>query len=152
MSKYRLRWDVPYAPGELKVIAYRGGKNVAEKVIKTAEKPHQIRLIPDRKEIKADGKDLSYVSVEVLDRDGNLCPWADHRIRFFVEGQGEIAAVGNGDPSNIIPFSADYQRAFNGKCMLIVRSRAGQEGKIDVKAIATDHPLKTAKVTIDSKK
>ena len=149
MSKYRLRWDVPYAPGELKVIGYIDGQKAAEKVINTAGEPYQLRLTPDRKAIKADDEDISYITVEVLDKDGNLCPWADHRIRFFVEGQGEIAAVGNGDPSNITPFTADYQRAFYGKCMLIVRSKSSA-GEIRVKAISTDRPLKEAEITLQA--
>ena len=147
MSKYRLRWDVPYAPGELKVVGYIGGKKVAEKVVNTAGQPYQLRLTPGREKIKADGKDLSFVAVEVTDKDGNLCPWADHRLRFFVEGQGEIAAVGNGDPSSIIPFTADYQRAFYGKCMLIVRSK-NDAGEIRVKAISMDRLLKEAQVIL----
>ncbi len=85
--------------------------------------------------------------MEVIDKDGNLCPWADHWLRFFVEGQGEIAAVGNGDPASIIPFTADYQRAFYGKCMLIVRSK-NDAGEIRVKAISMNRPLKEAQVIL----
>ena len=150
MSKYRLRWDVPYAPGELKIVGYNGGEKVAEKVMKTAGTPYRIRLTPDRKEIHSDGQDLSFISVEVVDKEGNLCPWADHRIRFFVEGEGEIKAVGNGDPSNVTPFTADYQRAFYGKCMLIVKSKKAA-GVINVKAMALDKPLKTAETILRAK-
>ncbi|MFY0600925.1 MAG: DUF4982 domain-containing protein [Cyclobacteriaceae bacterium] len=151
MSKYRLRWDVPFEAGELKVIGYVDGKVAEEKVIRTAGKPHQIKLTADRKEISADGQDISYVAVEVLDKDGNPCPWADDQIRFYVEGAGSLVAVGNGDPSNIIPFNADYQRAFFGKCMAIVKSQDGVKGEIKIKAISMDGRLKEANAVVNTK-
>ena len=80
-SKYRLSWDVPFEPGELTVKAYNNlGELKAEKTIRTAGKPAQIKLIPDRKVITADGKDLSYITVRIEDRDGNLCPEADNLV------------------------------------------------------------------------
>ncbi|MDU0354449.1 DUF4982 domain-containing protein [Paraglaciecola aquimarina] len=133
-SGYRLRWDVKYQPGEIKVVAYTDGKVVAEEIVKTAGLPAKVELIADRTEIDADGQDLSYITVLVKDKDGNICPTADNHIRFFVEGAGEIAAVGNGNSSTIAPFKADYRRAFNGKAMLIVKSKHGVAGKINVRA------------------
>ncbi|AWB69028.1 glycoside hydrolase family 2 [Saccharobesus litoralis] len=135
-TPYRLRWDVAYHPGELKVVAYNQGRKVAEKIIKTAGQAVQAELLPDRTHIKADGADLSYVTVDVLDKEGNLVPTAENKIRFFVEGAGEIAAVGNGDSATIEPFKADYRRAFSGKAMLIVKSKKGVTGKINIRAYA----------------
>ncbi|XPF93310.1 glycoside hydrolase family 2 TIM barrel-domain containing protein [Colwellia sp. RE-S-Sl-9] len=133
-TPYRLRWDVKYQPGELKVVAYTKGKKVAEKIIKTASNPAIVELVPDRTEITADGEDLSYVSVLIKDKNGNIVPTADNLVRFFVEGAGVIAAVGNGDSATIAPFKADYRRAFNGKAMLIIRSKKGERGAIKISA------------------
>ena len=133
MSKYRLSWDVPFAPGSLRVVGYIGGQQVAEKEIKTAGPPAQIKLVPDRTELAADGSDLSYVTVRIEDKDGNLCPLAENRVNFSVKGAGTIAAVGNGNASTTAPFIADQRAAFNGLCMLIVKS-AKRAGTITVGA------------------
>lgn len=132
-SKYRLSWNVPYEPGTLKVVAYRNGKVQAEKVIHTAGKAYKINLIPDRNTINADGKDLSFITVRVEDIDGNLCPNANDLIKFSIEGKGEIAAVGNGDATSIKPYQAKENNAFNGLCMLIVKS-SNKAGEIKIKA------------------
>ncbi len=146
-TPYRLRWDVPYKAGELKVVSYKDGKAVAEKVIRTAGKPAMIRLTPDRTIISADGLDLSYVTVEVLDKKGNLCPTADNRIDFFVNGKGNIKAVGNGNASTTASFQDPFRKAFSGKCMLIIVA-GKSEGVIDIEASSSG--LKTAKTTITS--
>ncbi len=141
-TKYRLRWQVPYAPGELKAVAYQGGKAVATQVIRTAGEPAQIRLTPDRTTIAADGSDLSFVTVRIEDKDGNLCPTSDNLVRFKVEGAGRIAAVDNGNAASVEPFQADYRKAFRGMCLLIVGSRRGQAGRIQV--TASSEGLRTA--------
>ncbi|MGJ8679833.1 glycoside hydrolase family 2 TIM barrel-domain containing protein [Paraglaciecola sp.] len=133
-SAYRLRWDVKYQPGEIKVVAYTQGKKVAEEIVKTAGLPAQVELVADRTVIDADGQDLSYVTVLVKDKDGNICPTADNHIRFFVEGAGKIEAVGNGNSATVAPFKADYRRAFNGKAMLIIKSKKGESGAINIRA------------------
>lgn len=133
-TPYRLRWDVKYQPGSLKVVAYKGGKVVAEKIINTASHPAKVVLTPDRTELTADGQDLSYITVSIEDKDGNLVPTAENKVRFFVEGAGEIAAVGNGDSATVAPFNTDYRRAFSGKAMLIVKTKKGEAGKIKVRA------------------
>lgn len=147
-SPYRLRWDVKYQPGELKVVAYTKGKVVAEKVINTASKPAQLELIPDRKIITADGEDLSYITVNVLDKNGNFVPNAVNLINFEVTGQGEIAAVGNGDSATLAPFQANYRHAFSGKAMLIIRSKRGQAGNINI--VAKSKGLESSSVVIQS--
>uniref|UniRef100_UPI003FA615DA GH2 beta-galactosidase n=1 Tax=Pseudoalteromonas distincta TaxID=77608 RepID=UPI003FA615DA len=135
-SPYRLRWDVEYQPGEIKVVAYTNDKVVSVKTVKTADKAAQIALFPDRKILSADGYDLSYITVEITDTDGNLVPDADNKINFKVEGAGEIIAVGNGDSATTAPFQADYRHAFYGKAMLIVKSNKGMAGEIKVTASA----------------
>ena len=135
--KYRLRWnDVVYEPGELKVIAYKDGKEIGAATMKTAGNPAKIKLTSDRPTIKADGYDLSYILVEMLDKDNTLCPLADNIINFKVEGPAEIAAVGNGNPLSLEPFQADYRKLFYGKAMLILRSVKGKTGTIGITAKA----------------
>ncbi len=135
-TKYRLLWQVPYEPGTLKAVAYSASKQVAEQEIRTAGAPTKIVLVPDRKVIHADGDDLSFVTVRIEDKDGNLCPLADNLVHFTVTGAGEIAAVDNGNAATVEPFHADHRTAFNGLALLIVRSRS-QAGKIHVAAIGT---------------
>lgn len=133
MSPYRLSWNVPYKVGELKVVAYKDGKKLLEKVINTAGKPAKIELVPDRFTITADGTDISFVTVKILDKDGNLCPNATNLVKFDVQGAGKIAAVGNGNAATIAPFIADYREAFSGMAMLYVKA-AKEAGDITVKA------------------
>ncbi|MDU0356431.1 DUF4982 domain-containing protein [Paraglaciecola aquimarina] len=135
-SPYRLLWNVDYQPDEIKVVAYNKGKVVATKDIKTAGVPSKLVLTPDRSQLTADGYDLSYITVEVQDKDGNLVPDADNLIQFKVTGAAEVAAVGNGDSATTAPFNADYRRAFYGKAMLILKTKKGQTGKINVSAYA----------------
>ena len=145
--KYRLRWnDVVYEPGELKVVAYKGGRQIGEAVMRTAGEPAAIRLTPDRTELIATGEDLCYVLVEALDKNGTLCPLADNLIRFQIEGPAGIAGAGNGNPLSFEPFQADYRKLFFGKAMLILRTKEGQGGPVRV--LAESDGLATAEVTI----
>jgi beta-galactosidase len=144
---YRLRWnDVVYEPGELKAAAYKNGRKIGEAIMRTAGKPAQIRLTPDRGELKASGEDLSYILVEALDEQGTVCPLADALIHFEIDGPAEIAGVGNGNPLSLEPFQADYRKLFFGKAMLILRSREGQTGSVQIRAHGQD--LRDGKVTI----
>jgi beta-galactosidase len=144
-SKYRLLWLVPYEPGTLRAIAYKEGKAVATKEIRTAGAPARIVLIPDRFRIAADGEDLSFVTVRIEDKDGNLCPAADNLVQFKLAGPGRIAAVDNGNPATVEPFQADYRKAFSGLCMLIVRSQRAQAGRIRISAASEGlQPAETA--------
>ena len=123
-TRYRLMWeDVIYQPGEIKVVAYNeNNKVVAEKVIRTAGETYSIRLTADRNKIKADGKDLSFVTVEILDKTGNLCPKADNFLFFDVKGSGKLKAVCNGDPTDQTSFTSNYMRTFNGKMVVTIES------------------------------
>jgi beta-galactosidase len=136
-SSYRLRWDVPYAPGVIRAVAYAGGERVAENSVHTAGAPVRVTLTPDRTVIDADGRDLSFVTVRIEDRAGRLCPQADNVVRFTVTGTGTIAGVDNGDPATIAPFQAETRAAFNGLALLIVRSKARRAGTIAIEAAST---------------
>jgi hypothetical protein len=145
---YRLRWDdVVYAPGELKAVAYADGNEIGNVVMKTAGEPAQLRLTPDRSELTASGDDLCYVLVEALDKNGVLCPLAENRIDFKVEGPGEIAGVDNGNPISIEPFQADHRHLFYGKAMLVVRTHEGEPGTIKISAASVGFESTSVELT-----
>lgn len=147
--EYRLRWDdVVYQPGELKVIAYKGGAKWATAKAKTAGEPAKLKLEPDRAEIRAAGSDLCFITITVTDKAGLTAPRADHRIRFSIEGPGEIVATDNGDPTSLEPFPSPERKAFNGLCLVIVRAQPGQVGMI--KLTATAQGLRAGTATIKS--
>lgn len=147
-GEYHVMWRVPFEPGTVKAVSRKAGKNVAEQVIKTAGEPAQIRLTPDRATIAADGNDLSFVTVEILDSDGNLCPTAVNEVTFTVEGAGQNEGVDNGNPISLERFKADSRKAMAGKALLIVRNN-GKKGDINVKAVSPG--LSDATVTLKAK-
>ncbi len=146
-KRYRLMWmDTKYEPGTLKVVAYDSdGKPVAEKEVRTAGKPHHLVLTPDRKEISADGRDLSFVNVKVVDKDGNLVPDATHKVKFRVKGQGSYRAAANGDPSSLELFHEPQMSLFAGQLTAVVQS-SETPGTIILEASAPG--VKGAKVEI----
>jgi beta-galactosidase len=133
-TRYRLVWHVPFAPGTLKAVAYVAGRPVATDEVRTAGAPAKLVLQPDRSRIRADGDDLSFVTVRVEDAAGNLVPGADNLVRFSVEGAGRIAAVDNGNAASLEPFQADRRRAFESLALVVVRSRRGERGAIRLTA------------------
>lgn len=136
VERFRLMWnDVVYQPGEVKVVAYKGGKYLGENIIKTAGNPVKIKLTPDRKVLKADGADLSYVLVEAYDKEGNLCPLATNKIDIKIEGTATLAGVGNGNPQSFESFKANYVHLFYGKAMIIIES-GFEKGKVKLTAKA----------------
>lgn len=120
--EYHVAWHVTYEPGEVRVVARKNGKQVNEKTIRTAGAPHHIRLTPNHNVLKANGRSLSFVTVEVVDKEGNLCPWADQNIQFSLTGEGKIAGVDNGSPFSLERFQANSRHAFFGKCMVVVQA------------------------------
>ena len=133
-TRYRLLWQVPYQPGTLKAVAYQGGKQVAVDEVHTAGVAAKVRLIADRGAIQADGEDLSFITVRIEDKDGNLVPEADNLVHFNVTGAGNIAAVDNGNAATVEPFQANQRKAFSGMALLVVRSQKGQKGSIHITA------------------
>ena len=134
-QRYRLMWmDTVYEPGTVKVVAYDSeGNAVAQKEIHTAGKPYRIELEADRTAIKADGKDLSFVTVKVVDKDGNLCPIADNEITFRVKGAGSYCAGANGDPISLESFQEPHMHVFSGMMTAIVSS-SEEPGEIILEA------------------
>jgi beta-galactosidase len=122
--EYRLQWnEVIYNPGELKVKVWKNGEEWAEDLVKTTTKPAKLNLEADRIEIIADGKDLVFVTVNIVDKNNLLVPKSDNMVHFDVEGPGEIIAVGNGDPTSHEPFIEEKRSAFNGKILVVIRSK-----------------------------
>ena len=133
--EYRLHWDdVVYQPGELKVVAYKNGKKWATDVMKTAGPAARVKMLADRNKIKADGQDLSFVTVTIADKKGLLVPRSKNRVHFDISGPGEIVATDNGDATSFESFQSHDRNAFNGLCLVIVRAKAGESGKITLKA------------------
>lgn len=147
----KLEWTVPYASGAVKAVARIAGDEVAEYKLVTAGKPDRIVLEPDRTTITADGLDLSYITVKVVDKEGNLVPNADHMVTFEVDGAGVNAGVGNADVISHEPFQSDQRSVFQGKALLVVRS--GREpGSIKVKANAGGLKSGKAQIQVVDKK
>ncbi len=149
-QRYRLMWmDTKYEPGTVKVVAYNEqGEAVAETEMHTAGNPDHIELVADRREIQADGKDLSFVTVRVVDKDGNLCPNAQHLIRYTVKGEGTYRAGANGDPASLELFHVPQMKVFNGMMTAIVQS-TDQPGEITF--VATGRGLKPGRLVLRSK-
>jgi beta-galactosidase len=147
--EYRLRWDeVKYEPGELKVVAYKNGKKWAENFVKTTDEPARLEASADRNKIRADGKDLAFITVRVTDKAGLTVPRANNLIKFEIEGSGEIVATDNGDPTNFVPFISHKREAFNGLALVIIRVKRGESGAITVTAKSPG--LREARVVINS--
>lgn len=146
-NRYRLMWhNAIYEPGELKVVAYDStGHAVAEKSVRTAGQPHHIELATDRHQLTADGKDLAYVTLRIVDKDGNLCPTDGRLVKFSVSGAGRYRASANGDPTCLDLFHLPQMHAFGG--MLTVIVEAGEKpGRIQLKATAKG--LKTGRLSL----
>ena len=149
LDRYRLRWNnVKYEPGEIRVVTYNQyGDKVGEDVKRTAGEPTQMKFsveTPDHEPIacmvegctdehnvllNADGKDLAFVTVSLLDKDGNECPLADDELTFEVTGAGTFKAACNGDATSLEPFTQPHMRLFSGKLVILVQSKA-QKGDI----------------------
>ncbi|MDR3714600.1 MAG: beta-galactosidase GalB [Puia sp.] len=132
---FRLTWDtVKYAPGELEVVCYKNGKQWATDVVKTTGEAAKLSLSADRTLIKADGDDLSFITVKVTDKEGSVVPGSHPLIKFSVEGPGEIVATDNGDATSFVPFQSHERPAFNGMALVIVKGKKGRNGTFSVKA------------------
>lgn len=128
-------WRVHYEPGAIKAVSRKNGKVVLTSEIKTAGKPAKIMLRADRSTIKAGGDDLSFITVKILDKDGNLVPDASDDVKFTVTGEGAVAGVDNGSETSLESFKADHRKAFNGMCLLVVKSKQ-KAGAIHITATA----------------
>ena len=143
-----IMWRVKYEPGTLKAISRKNGKVVLTSEIHTAGLPAKIELTADRKIIKANGKDLSFVTVKILDKDGNVVPNANNFVNFKINGDAFIAGVDNGDEVSHEPFKASYRKAFNGLALAIVQAKQ-KPGNITF--TATSDGLQPATIVLQAK-
>jgi beta-galactosidase len=147
--EYRLRWDdVVYQPGELRVVACKNNQKWAEHHVNTAAAPSSLALSADRQQIATDGQDLSFITLRVTDAGGLTAPRANNLVKFALTGPAEIVATDNGDPSDLTPFSSNERAAFNGLCLVIVRSIRNRPGEIQV--LAESGTLTPATLTLRS--
>ncbi|MBQ6534707.1 MAG: DUF4982 domain-containing protein, partial [Opitutales bacterium] len=132
-ERYRIMWDnVVYKAGEIKVVAYDAdGKKRDEKIIKTAGAPRTVRITPERDTHPADPKELIYVAIDVVDKDGNFCPRAARFMFVDVKGEGKLRALCNGDQTDQTPFSSNYMKSFSGKLLAVIEP-SGKAGDITV--------------------
>lgn len=130
-TRYRLMWnETRYEPGELKVVAYdKDGNRAAEKIVKTAGKPHHLVVTSNTDKLAANGDDLAYLTVQVADKEGNIVPTDSRRVKFNVTGAGSFEATANGDPTCVLPFQNAEMDLFSGAATAIVRS-GSQPGEI----------------------
>lgn len=134
-EELHVQWRVKYEPGTIKAVSRKNGKPVLEKEIHTAGQPSGIRLTPDRSKLQANGEDMSFITVEILDRSGNVVPQAGNLVKFSVSGPATIAGVDNGSQTSMESFQAPQRSAFNGKCLLVVKTN-DQKGVIRITASA----------------
>lgn len=149
--RYRLMWmDVVYEPGEVKVVAYDDqGREAAQKTIRTAGKPHHLELVPDRTTLHADGKDLAYVTVRAVDKDGNFCPLDSRLVNFEVKGAGQFRAAANGDATCLDLFHLPKMHLFGGQLTVIVQTKK-ESGEMVLRAKAKG--LKSGSVSLRTMK
>ena len=121
-QEYKAEFTVSYSPGELKAVGIDNGKEMETTVLQTSGEVAKIKLSADRKEITADGQDLSYVSIKLTDRSGILQPNALNRLLFKIEGPGVLAGVANADMKDTDPYTADTRKAWHGRALVVIRS------------------------------
>jgi beta-galactosidase len=141
-------WRLPYEPGVLKAVSRKNGRVVLTREVRTAEEPARIVLEPDRATIKADGTDLSFVTVKVVDRNGTVVPMADNLIKFELTGGGSIAGVDNGYQASHEGFKRKQRKAFHGQALAIVQANQ-KPGRIVLKASSDNLP--SASVVINAR-
>ena len=132
-DEFHICWRVPFNKGTLRAVSRKNGKEVLSREIKTAGKPVSIRLTADRNRIAADGKDLSFITAEVVDAEGTVVPTADNLMKFSLEGNGVIVGTDNGDPTDSLSLKKSERRLFSGKAIAVVQSTK-KGGKIVLKA------------------
>ncbi len=139
-TKFMATWSVPYQPGELKAIGRTSNKEVSTATLKSADKPVRISLTPDRQTIKANGQDLSYITVELVDSKGVRNPKVENALKFELIGPGTIVGVGNANPRSTESYQRPQRNAWQGRALVIVKS-SEQMGKITLRASADSLPV-----------
>lgn len=147
-TKFMAIYQVLYKEGQLKAVGYTNGKKVNESILKTAGKLARIKLSANRKIIKADGRDLCYITAELVDENGVMNPKADNLLHFSIEGDATIAGVGNANPMSVESYQQPQRKAWRGRCLVVIQS-SHKAGNIIIKASSEELPDNT--ITIQSK-
>lgn len=145
-TRFMASWQVPYQTGTLKATGYQGKKQVSSSELKTAKEASQMALTCDRNEIKANGQDLAYITVELKDANGVRNPKAENLVKFEVEGPGTLIAVGNANPMSLESCTLPKRKAWQGKCLVIIKSES-TPGKITLKARSEGLPTSSVELT-----
>ena len=146
-TQFLAHWDVPFQVGTLKAIGYKNRKQVNQAQLVTASQVSKIEMHADRTELKANGEDLSYISVSLCDQNGVRHPKAENFVKFEIEGPGIIVGVGNANPVSLESYQLPQRKAWQGRCMLVVKS-TGKPGAIHVKATSTG--INSSELTLTS--
>jgi beta-galactosidase len=146
-DEYHVMWRLPFTPGTVKAVSRKNGKTVLTKTIQTAGAPARIVLQADRKNIRADGKDLCFITVRITDQAGNLVPDANNLVQFTVKGAGTITAVDNGSQTSMESFQAGHRKAFKGLCLAVLKS-AKKTGAMELTATSTGLPPASITITV----
>jgi beta-galactosidase len=141
-TKFMAAWEAPYTPGVLKAVGYTGSKQVNTAALHTAAAPAKIELTADRAKLAADNQDLSYVTIEIEDENGNLNPRAENLLHFSIRGQGTIVGVGNANPQSVESDQLPQRKAWHGKCLVVIKSTY-KAGDIVLKVSSTGMKDKT---------
>lgn len=137
----RLKWmDVRYEPGTLKAVAYKNGEKWAEETVETTGKPARIQVTPEKNVLKADGSDLSFIRVTIVDAKGRMVPRANNHLKFSISGPAEIIATDNGDATDLTPFQSLERNAYNGMALVILRSAYQKTGKVVLQVESKELP------------
>jgi beta-galactosidase len=146
-TEFMAKWEVPWEAGEIKAAGYSGGKLVKENRLHTALSASQIRLTADRSTIQANGQDLSYITVELTDKNGNRNPKVDNLVTFMLSGPGKIIAVGNANPVSLESYQLPQRKAWQGRCLVVVKS---ERAAGVIRLAANSKGLKSAEISIRS--
>ena len=146
---FRLVWDnVKYAPGVVRVVAYKNGKQWATDEVATTGAASKLNLTVNRTSITSDGSDLAYITAKIQDKNGLTVPRSKQMLKFSIEGPGEIVTTDNGDATSFVPFQSHEREAFNGMALVIVKAKKGANGNFTVRAISDN--LESGKVIIQT--
>lgn len=144
--QYHVAWRVKYEPGSVRVVARQHGQVVREQTINTAGAPESVRLTPNKLVLKADEHDLVFFTVEVVDKNGNRCPWAENEVIFDIRGNARIVGVDNGSSTSMERFKANRRKAMMGRCLVVVQA-GGMSGRVTLQARSIG--LKDAQYSIE---
>ena len=147
-QEFKATFSVPYSAGVLKAVGVENDKEIESEVLQTAGDAAKMKLTADRKEILANGQDLSYITVEITDKDGIFQPNAINRLQFKIDGPGIIAGVDNADLKDWEPYAGNTRKAWKGRALVVIKSTRGVG---NIKLTVTSDNLEEAIITINAK-